>query len=441
MKTSRGDSGQALIISVLLMLLALIFIPNLILLVQREARWSVKQSRSDKAYHLAEAGQDRGLWFLSFSTANWTAALEGITLSGYNFDKEYADIDGGTYKIKITSGPGTGKVTVESRGRDDKQSSVRAVSALYSGNIQLSGFVAQGAIEYEDDFTVYWGQVTSFTLIELDDADIYHPIKISGGGIDDWDEDPNPPNEDPAKNYETYVDLGEYPIVDFDYYRQKAKETRAPNPQDFGGKDGDRSAEWDGTGYFDGTKEVKWKDYTFDCSTCVFFLENSKAKIEKSGYLHLEGLIVYTKNIHIHNDGANPYTINVPTDAWKQYTAGTFVNPQSPDTAAVNEYPGDGGLGSVKPTYTIPNGGQSWPSTEPFDGEDNTGMSFHGFLYTNSFDCNGGKNSNVGQFMIGPGGTDISTMIIYFDPSAAAAVRYVRTPIKRISWDEVVREW
>lgn len=438
MKTHRIPAprcaGQVLVGVLLLLAVALILVPALVLHVQNEAKWSVKQVRSDRAFHLAEAGQDKTLWHLSLSTANWSKASEGIPLAGYDFDVAYADLDGGTYKISVASGPDAGQVTVISRGRDESTKEVRSIRAVYSGATLISGFVAEGSIDYQNTFTVYWGQVTSYTGITQGGSPPYHPIKVSKGEVTPWDSDPGGANGETGKNYQSYVKLGDPPQVDFDYYREKAKNTSAPDPATIGGgKNGGQTAPWRGTGYFDGTKEVKWKNYTFNCSTCVFFLETSKAKIDGIGYLRVEALIVYSANIHIHNDGADPYIVYVPTDAWKQYTAGTVLNPTEGDSSATQEFPGDGGLNSVDATYSIP--------TAAFDGAGNTGMSFHGFLYSHSFNCNGGENSNVGQFLIGPGGTDISTMIIYFDPAVAQNVHYTRPQIQRVSWDEIVQAW
>jgi len=163
-------------------------------------------------------------------------------------------------------------------------------------------------------------------------------------------------------------------------------------------------------------------------------MEQSNVKTDGKGYLRLEAMIVYTGNIHIHAFGANPYTISVPTDAWKQYTSATVSNPYGPgDTAAVDEYPGDCGYHTVCPTYTIP--------ITKYDGTGNTGMTFHGFLYAYSFNCSGGNNSQVGQILIGPGGTTLNTMVIYFDPTVSTNVHYKKTQITRESWNEIVSTW
>lgn len=428
--------GQTLAIAVMLTAVALIMIPLIVSQVQNEAKWAVKQSRSNIAYHLAEAAQDRAIWYLALSSANWSAALSATPITGYNGDVQYDDVPGGKYTITFSSGPAADEVTVTTKGRD-AAGEVRAISAIYSGTLLLSGFVAQGSVDYQSTFSVFWGQVTSYTSITMSGS-IYHPNKVAKGAISPFDSSPTPPNADSTKGYSAYdTSLTSPPVIDFSYYREKAKLSYIPDPSTIGGgSHGSQSATYRGTGYFDGgtsSKEVKFKNYTLDCSTCVIFIENNKAKLDGTGYMHVEALIVYSANIHIHNTGANPYVVSVPTDAWKQYAAGTITTPTMPDSASPDEYPGDGGYHSAKPTYSIP--------TAAFDGASNTGMAFHGFLYANSFDCNGGFNSNVGQFQIGPGGTSISSMIIYFDPAVAGNVKYTKSSLRRVSWDEVLSSW
>lgn len=436
----QNRRGQTLVIAVMLMLVALIMIPLLVLYVQNEAKWSVKQSRANTAYHLAEAGQDRAVWYLAQSTANWSAALAGTALTGYNGDAQYSDVSGGLYDIRITSGPLSSNVTVLSKGRDTSTKETRAIKGVYDAGLLLSGFIATGSIDYKASFIVHWGQVTSFTSITLANSNAdYFPLKDSKGAVDPWDTNATPPNADSSKGYTSYdSSLATPPLPDFDYYRAAAKNTRLPNPGSVGGgSDGGQSATYDGSGYFDGTGEVKFKSYNVDCATCVIFLESSDTKLEDSassrGFMHIGALIVYQGNIHIHANGQNPYTVSVPTDAWKQYTAGTFTAPHSPDSAASDEYPGDGGTHVVKPTYTMP--------TTTFDGSGNTGVGFHGFLYTYSFNCSGGNNIIVGQLLIGAGGSKINTMDIYYDPDIGSSVHYTKSQVRRISWDELASSW
>lgn len=434
---SAGRQGQTLVVAILLAAVALILVPLLVMRVQNEAKWTLKQARSGTAYHLAEAGQDRAVFLLVQSTSHWAAAIAGTPIAGYDGGTQYSDVAGGLYTVKISSGPLAYQATVLTKGRDLSTKEARTVKAIYSGAALLSGWISRGSVDYQSSFTVFWGQVTSYTSIIQPASPPYHPLKVSKGAVTPWDSSAAPPNTDSSKNYSAYdASLTDPPVPDFAYYRTKAKATTAPNPALVGGgSNGGQSATWLGTGYFDGTGEAKFKNYIFNCSTCVFFFENGKARNEGTGYLRLEAWLVIAPNmgIHIHATGANPYVLSVPTATWKQYTAGTKVNPNTPDGTALAEYPGDGGLNQVSATYSIP--------TAAFDGPTNTGMAFHGFLYSYKFDCNGGDNSNVGTFLIGPGGSSITTMIIYFDPAVAGNVHYAKSQISRASWDEIAASW
>lgn len=444
-RAPRGRGGQTLVAAVLMATAALVIVPLLVFSVQNEARWTVKQDRSTLAYHLAEAGQDRAVAFLAASDESWSQALAGTPAPGYAGDVQYSDVAGGLYTISLSSGPLADQVTVLTKGRDAGSKEVRAIQAVYGADKSvvadaplLSGFIAQGPVGYQSTMHVYWGAITSYTGLTVSGTPPpYHPLKISKGSISPWDASPTPPNADPSKGYSAYdPTLTTPPQLDFDRYRALAKATVLPDPQLSGGSRGSQTAAWRGTGYFDAgskPKEVDFKNYVLDCSTCVIFIERDNAKLEGSGYMHIAALIVHSGNIHIHNSGANPYVVSVPTAAWQQYTAGTAAHPQSPDTAAVDEYPGDGGYRLTKPTYSIP--------TAAFDGVGNTGMAFHGLLYSYSFNCSGGNNTLVGQFLIGPGGTKVNTIVLYYDPSVAIGGKYKDPTVLRRSWREVVASW
>lgn len=436
--------GQALLIALLLFTLAVITLPLVVYSVQNEGRWAVKAGRSSIAYHLAEAGQDRAVAYLARSEANWNSVFSGSPAAGYVGDVQYSDLGGGLYEVNISSGPGAGQVTVLTKGRDASTKETRAIQAVYTtgtgdlaGGPLLSGFVVQGAMSYSSTMRIYWGQITSYTSLTVASPYPYHPLKVSAGAISPWDTSANPPNSNATKGYTAYdTNLGSSPSLDFDYYRAVAQATSAPIPSSLGGNNGSQTAAWRGTGYFDAgakVQQVDFKNYTFVCSTCVLFVEGDNAVIDGSGYMHVGALIIRSGNIHIHNSGANPYTVSVPTDVWKQYVAGTAVNGQSPDTSAVDEYPGDGGYHATKPTYTIP--------TPAFDGSGNTGMAFHGLLYANSFNCSGGDNTLVGQFLVGPGGMKVNTMVLYYDPTVATGAHYANGQVVRMQWNELVSPW
>src|SRR5581483_11060520 len=99
----RASSGQALAVVVVLITVMAILVPALVYSVQREATWSVKQSRGVTARELAESGLEKGFWALSISSQAWDSVQEGSSMAGFAFDVTYADIPGGTYAVWIGS--------------------------------------------------------------------------------------------------------------------------------------------------------------------------------------------------------------------------------------------------------------------------------------------------------------------------------------------------
>lgn len=472
-----GEKGQTLVIAVLLLLVALIMVPYLVTKVQNEGRWTVKEARTTAAYHLAEAGQDRAVWQLVASTQSWMNAVSGSTTTGYHGDVQYSDVPGGLYTIRISSGPGVNQVTVITKGRDTSRNELRSIKAVYAGAALQSGLLTQGTFGFNSSFYVYWGQITSYSNITQQagrtaydgchhgspsgssvNTVLYYPYKDSASSISPWKMNANPPTSDPNKNYTAYdKNLPAMPEVDFNYYRALAQNSLVPVPKDAHGHvaDGGRSAQWRGTGYFDGPgSSLVWQNYTLNCSTCVIFVENDEVYVGAGagdtgpGYMIVNAFILFNGNLHEHSDGIYAYQMPVPSNAWQQFTAGTYSNPTSGDTATSNEYPGDCGYHTTCATYTIPNSSHSTNATysaPPFDQCQNTGLAFRGFLYANSFDCAAGQNTIAGQVFIGPGGTDIGTggvtHVIYYDPTVAAGVHYVRPPLTRMSWNEQLASW
>lgn len=495
-----GREGQTLVIAILMLMVALIMIPYLVIKTQNEGKWTVKEARTTTAYHLAEAGQDRAVWYLAASTANWSNALNGVAITGYQGDVQYSDVSGGLYDINFSSGPAAYEITVVTKGRDSSTKEVRSIKAVYAGAAMSSGLITEGSFGLNPSFYVWWGQITAYGPITQQtgssygwgsvkttaytgckngsalngvDEIPYYPYKDSASEVSPWDTSPTPPNSSTTENYTAYdTTLPSLPTINFDYYRSLAQNTVIPTPYDQDGKisTGARNSQWAGTGYFDGAgqgganaatggdnctgtsgNELNWYNYSFNCSTCVIFFENDNLMLcagSKASPLILDALILYQGNLHLHSTG-EVYNLTPPSNAWEQYTAGTYGNPEGPgDSASSDEYPGDCGLHTTCSTYTVPNGSHTATTftAPPFDNCGNTGLAFRGFLYVDEFNCAEGLNVISGQVYVGPDGTSIGTgddvaHIIYYDPTIASAVQFVRPPLTRESWTEQVTTW
>src|SRR5436190_3058810 len=110
--------------AIVLLLILAITIPALIKGIQGESEWTVKQTRSTRAFQLAEAGIERGYQQLILSTGTWTVVQAGGTVRNFNFDRVYSGLGGGQYEIRIAQGPGTDAATITSVGRDNSSEEI-----------------------------------------------------------------------------------------------------------------------------------------------------------------------------------------------------------------------------------------------------------------------------------------------------------------------------
>ena len=202
------------------------------------------------------------------------------------------------------------------------------------------------------------------------------------------------------------------------------------------GNNGGRTAFF-GTGYFNGTGNVTFDDYHFSNSTSVIFIE-SASNIYLSGsttndaILRVEALLSPGGDVDIHSQGKKGYVVSVPANAWKQYTSGTHVNPTGADTAAINEYPGDAGLNVSSSPWTLP--------ALPFDAG-KTGVAFHGFLYSKTFNCYNINNIIVGMIRTSEDVAMDINKTIYSDATTASAIKYIGGSLSKVSWRELKTTW
>ncbi|MBL0058828.1 MAG: hypothetical protein IPP35_06910 [Elusimicrobia bacterium] len=140
----RGVRGQLLVGAVLVLAVLMIFVPLLVQWAGQESRWTVKQQKSSVMFALADAAVDRGTWKLKSATSTYAAASVGTVLAGYNFDTVYTDIEGGTYRLRFSSGPSANQVTILAEARDNLTKQVRAVRGVFE-NVSLPGPMMSGA--------------------------------------------------------------------------------------------------------------------------------------------------------------------------------------------------------------------------------------------------------------------------------------------------------
>jgi hypothetical protein len=247
--SASNEKGFALFAVILLMSILLIMGPAMVKWLRNESKWAAKEQKNLNAFNLAETGLDRGQWALKISTTNWTAAIRGQAIAGYNFDRTYTDVAGGQYRIFFSSGPGEKEVTILSEGRDPKTGESRAIRAVVRNSSIPGPLLSRKDIKLTNNFFVHWGPIVSQANILLGDgtavnagnrpANRAYPRKMARLGVttvrstpavaaDDRDTNgsapPNaggPPGTTP-NDWTSYQSVADVPRLDFDALRSSA---------------------------------------------------------------------------------------------------------------------------------------------------------------------------------------------------------------------------
>jgi|GEM_PF-1562475 len=386
---------MAIMMVLTVLLFLLITIPMIDLYVKNEAKWSVKEKKSATAFHLAEAGIDRGYWKLIENSTNWELITASGTISGYANDKIYTDIQGGSYKINLTTGAGGGEVVIIAAGKDSSGNEYRAIKAVYSKS-SISAAVYGGDIEASGSVEIVWGPMMSIDEMELSgSSNQLYPRKYSrssiraSGSYDDRDTDIGGLNKGPKSDpYIEWWSYNEPPGVPdpsqpaISYYRQKAQDQ----------------------GYYYSTdKNIS----NLVDTTCTVGSEDKVRFFEQdaefTGSKYFCGVLIVLGDLDFTGSGASEsesITVTPHSEAWKEYqvnvpehAGATEGGPMSAwdfscpgnthpcsephgDTDALHEYPGDGGYHVSEP-FNFKNGCTAHGNSD-FSGES---LSFQGYIY------------------------------------------------------------
>lgn len=379
----RSSSGQVIIIVLVVLVLISLFVPLLVKMSQQEAAWTVKERQSSLAFHLAEAGIDRGIWKLKESTATFTTAMAGTTITNYNFDKTFTDIDGGIYRIKFSSGTGTRQVIIYAEGKDTGKNEVRAIKCVVQNQTIPGAIISGGTIKWQNDFMVHWGPVMSQSNIEINAtaAKDYYPRKFSRQVVTGSASNPRdtngltPPNTDNVEWWSDYQ-VPELPVLNFPEMRDSASKNSTLNVY----------------GCSKGTTKSAWTTYKCNSNMPVPANHNmhlcniDRHSLSKKGYTWywdgdvaftgaaaadgcgLVGNVIVRGNLYIDCGDNYYFTGPVPTEAWREYAK--F------DTKTVTQYPGDAGLQKCNATFQF--GNETWTGGVPYY---NTDVGIKGFIY------------------------------------------------------------
>jgi hypothetical protein len=461
-----GVHGQLLVGAVLVLAVLMIFVPLLVQWAGQESRWTVKQQKSSVIFALADAAVDRGTWKLKSATSTFAAASVGTVIAGYNFDAIYTDIEGGTYRLRFSSGPSANQVTILAEARDNLTKQVRAVRGVFE-NVSLPGpMMSGGSIGYAKDFECAWGPVYAKGNINISGwaATKYYPRKYSKQvvtGIAANPRDTNgltPPNTDNIEWWSDY-NVPDLPILDFTTMRASATATSTLNFRtNIAAGPAIRCtgfAATHGTCQTGSTPHTTAANHNPAGTTCHFFDPNDHAssKLNQLWYwdndvifsgdmrgsapagchrLGLYGTVIVRGNMTVDSGDCYAYVGPVPANAWREYAKLTTA---ANDTAAVNEYPADNGFQTNRLTFN--HGGETWTGGPP---SGNTDVGFRGFVYIGG-DLTLNSLSDVSGTMWVVGNTinnDVSgERVNVFYEGNNPNIPLLNVVLARVTWDEI----
>lgn len=450
----RKNSGNILAAFVGVLLLAVIFLPMVIQLLQSDSNQAVNQRKSTVAYQLAEAAVAKGVAKLTETRKNWTDAVAGVPITRFQgLDSEaFTDIPGGTYKVAFSTGNVPGTVRITGKGRDSSTKEVRVIEAEYSGidpdapALILNGGLGNGS----PNVGVHWGSVKSYDNLWYYRGSYPHP-RLYSAGLTRYDTDPALPNTNNVDTWSYQTTLGSPPSPDLGYYKQKALNSVVPsssttgeirrvdgssvvrNPPNSGFFQSALNAGFDV--YFDrlmSIPEGMGTHYDYRSSTSVLYFELFSAH---SSYVHFRNMFLDVEAVILTSGG---YDISGSTTTYLIFGA------TIPESAPYQYQGTTRWLGAFAQTAVeIWNANFSGTYAQPNHCCYNIpNVQIHGYFYAPSH-VTGGANV-VGVVHAGnsaTGGGSYSGLMVYFDPAVLNKVVWQKTLLYRYSWKETGASW
>lgn len=398
-----------MVIVMLLIALCGIMVPVLSMLVRQQVRTTVQSQRSSVAFQLAEAAVKRGYWKLVEQSGNWEAIKTGGTIVGYNNDVVYSDIDGGTYRIRFTADSSLNQITLVGTGKSTAGNEFRAIEVVYT-RTRIQGAIQAPAVAFGGNSAVHWGPLLSIADIDLTGAsNVFYPRKrargaITGNGANgNRDNNPAQSNTDGLEwwSYNEAPGVPDIPTPDIPTYAAQASAL--------------------GLSY---NTYQNWSNYVNTLESNVYYF-GAGAKF--TGGTHFRGKVICIGNINFAGNAASAgnYATTPPSTAWQEYQL-DCPNAVGADTAATNEYPGDGGYHTVT-SFNFGTGG---------GGAAGVDVTFKGFLYvTGSFSAGGGSRFH-GAIIVATGGSSGSGGIeVFYDDTLS--VEFSNATPSTLSWREI----
>jgi len=376
LNSDRFHKGNVLVTVLLIIAAFGLMIPAIVNYVKNEARWSVKERKQTEAFHLAEAAHDRGYWKLCESTNNWSTVTSGSSIVGYCNDVVYSDVSGGSYKIDIYR-ISASSVGILATAKDSASKEFRAIRSIYSKS-SIVAAVQAPSVSSSGNCMTWWGPIYSMGNIDLGSgaSNKYYPRKmargsiLANGSLPDRDTAPGTPDIDPSGEWWSYnsYPVPDVPTVDIAYYKAQAITA--------------------GTYYTTANKDF---GTPVDAAPKIRYCE-AGATISGNGSF-AQGVLIVIGDLTLTAKGGGSYSTTPPSTAWMEYVKDTPTT-SAGDTAAQNEYPGDGGYHTVK-AYTIGSG---------LYGGGNKNVAFKGFIYVTGTFSSGANTVMHGAVVVTTGG-------------------------------------
>lgn len=419
----KKRKGQLLVGAILLVAILAIIIPVMVMYIQNEAKWSVKQGQNSNAFQLAEAALDRGYQKLVESTQSWVAVQAGQALSGMSLDYSFTDLAGGSYAISITSGPGLHEATIIGIGRDKHNKEVRALKAVYSNAEASNNAIRalQGVTLSGSNEQVEWGSVMAPGPIDTNGRN--HPQFRSASSIIPQDTSAAPLNTDSVQWWSFSDDIPPASSIDLGAYHSSAVVTNTHYAA---------TQNWPGGDCGGATT----------CNTGKTYYIHGDLNVASPG-IYVEGNLIITGNLNLPNgrSGQGSPTVKLPPAAWKQY--GNDWAYYLAGGPACSEGWNDTTAG--RPA-TFPGLSSSYLSDASITKTFTSGkVIVNGFLYVGgniNTAGGGGQSIFVGSaYVVGSVTSTSNNVCFFYTDEAASQILTTNVSLARQSWQDTITPW
>ena len=397
----NSRKGQTLVFAMIIILVLLVYLPNLINLLRQENKMTVKHQHSTTAFHLAEAATDRGLWKLRESKDVWDSFAEG-TVTGYNNDVTYEDIEGGTYKIAISTTSEETERKIIGRGRDSSTNEKRVIELIVE-HVAVEAAVFAPTLVLGGNTEVHWGPIQATG--DMTARNEKYPRKYAVGQIINRTPDVDGDPDTDGLEYWAHYSVPAPPGLNRQYYLEHADEYYGPVCDEWPVPTGGVPADF-----------TNHAEDTHAGDDRIYFVDGDLDSLRNT---YLKGSLIVTGNLRLRGGGRGMYDADIPENALDEYAACDGY----PDP---DDMPGHPGPPTVN-TYTF--------------GATNK-VIFEGFIYIGG-DWWGTGNGNFNGCVQCIGSTAGLTgdVMIYYNEDVAKQVETTELNIKQVSWKELGPSW